>query len=634
MSPPQSDYPVIAGTDISRCVLDQFRVAIAVQLSHSLGISLSACYEGIDVGKKGVDFTVAVPRFRLKSKPQELAARAAKEFIPNEYISSVEAAGIFLHFQVKTSTLSRLVLSQIYELSQPSPNAPHGTYGQNLEASGKKVVIEFSSPNIAKPFHAGHLRSTIIGTFLANVYETCGAHVIRMNYLGDWGKQFGLLAVGFERYGSEEKLSENAIMHLFDVYVRVNQDVKAEAASGEQAPTDEKAKDVFRAMEDGDANTLALWKRFRDLSIKAYEQAYRRLNVHFDVYAGESLVTSENIQDAIKALRAKDLLVEKRKSESVTHKDYNRAEPETTEDDIDASPPEGELGEKPAWAVDLNAWKLGKPVVQKPDGTTIYMVRDIAGAIQRYEEYKFDKMIYVIGDQQDLHVAQFFKILSLMEVPFASQLEHVNFGRVNGMSTRNGEVKFLDQILDTAKEAMLDQMNKNQEKMSQIEDPDRTADEIGITCVKIQDMSAKRIISYDFDWQRMTSFEGDTGAYLQYQHVRLCSVARKVAPSVILRNDPTLIDTSLLTEPKAHELVMLLARYPDVVRTALKNSEPNTIASYCFKLSHIVSSAWEILIVKDQEIELAQARLLLFTCAKSVLSSAMRLLSLSPLEHM
>lgn len=199
-SPP---FPVLESINVSRCVLDQFRVAIAAQLSNSLGISTSACYEGIDVGKKGVDFTVAVPRFRLKGKHNESAAKAAEEvrrsssckgspdssrltqniwqFVPDEHISSVEASGIFLHYKVQPLTLSRLVLSQIYELSQPTPNAPYGTYGHNLDVSGKKVLIEFSSPNIAKPFHAGHLRSTIIGTFLANIYETCGAHVIRMN---------------------------------------------------------------------------------------------------------------------------------------------------------------------------------------------------------------------------------------------------------------------------------------------------------------------------------------------------------------------------------------------------------------------------------------------------------------------
>lgn len=192
-------------------------------------------------------------------------------------------------------------------------------------------------------------------------------------------------------------------------------------------------------------------------------------------------------------------------------------------------------------------------------------------------------MIYVIGDQQDLHVAQFFKILSLMEVPFSDRLEHVNFGRVNGMSTRRGEVKFLDEILDMAKEAMMTQMKSNEEKFKLVEDPEATSDQIGMTCVKIQDMQSKRIVSYNFDPARMTSFEGDTGAYLQYAHVRLSSIERKVAPQLVLREDITQINTDLLSEPKAREIVYLLATYPDVVRAAFKTYEPCTIVSYCFK---------------------------------------------------
>ncbi|KAJ3858545.1 arginyl-tRNA synthetase [Lentinula novae-zelandiae] len=612
------------------CCLDAYRMAIATQISSSIGIALNTAYEGVDYGKKGVDFTVAIPRFRLKEKAMILADKIVSEFLPNEYIQSAASDGIFVHYVCHTSNLIRTALKQISILSKPTDTHPHGSYGCNNSGSGKTVIIEFSSPNIAKLFHAGHLRSTIIGTFLANLFDANGWESVQFNYLGDWGKQYGLLAIGFQRYGSEESLAKNPILHLFEVYVRVNKDVENEEMSNPDkiSPTNQEAKVIFKKMEENDKDTLELWKRFRDLSIVEYEKVYKRLNVRFDVYGGESLVKADLMADTLEKLKSKNLLTKKTAHESRV----GAAAAEAAAGEQDAGDDDNAAD---ALALDLAQWKLGKPVVQKGDGTTIYILRDIAGARQRYESYHFDKMIYVIGDQQDLHVSQFFKALSLMGEPFTDKLEHVNFGKIHGMSTRKGQVKFLSDILGASKEAMLEQMKKNEDKMRDVMDPDYTGDEVGMTCVKIQDMSAKRVHAYTFDLQRMTSFEGDTGAYLQYAHVRLCSVERKVAlDGIIPRDDPDLVDTTLLTEPKVRELVFALALYPDVVKTAMKNYEPSTVVSYCFKISHLVSSAWETLIVRGQETEVAQARLYVFRCTHSVLASAMRLLSLTPLDRM
>ncbi|OBZ72384.1 Arginine--tRNA ligase, cytoplasmic [Grifola frondosa] len=560
-------------------------------LSKSLEIPIDIAFTGVDLGKKGVDFTVAVPRFRLKAKLPELIEKVTSTFSPNHHLERVVGDSPFLHFYVRTSTLTRLVLDKAYASSGNSANNSGDTYGTNKQGIGKKVIVEFSSPNIAKPFHAGHLRSTIIGTVISNIYEANGWQVIRMNYLGDWGKQFGLLAVGFERYGSEEALTENAIMHLYEVYVKVNRDAATEKENGKREVTNELAREVFRKMEAGDEPTLAIWRRFRDLSIRKYTKVYARLNVRFDIYAGESLVSSAQIKAAMDILQTKGLLSTKTSKESDNNwKEKRAAMAAGVCDTQDEDSEEPSAGNDLALAVDLNQWKLGKPVVRKPDGTTIYIMRDIAGAYQRYEEYKFDKMIYVVGDQQDLHVAQFFKIISLMDAPFANTLEHVNFGRVNGMSTRKGDVKFLDEILDMAKEPCSHRCNKT-EKLQQIKDPESTADQIGMTCVKIQDMQAKRVHAYNFDPQRMTSFEGDTGAYLQYAHARLCSVERKATPAVVLPPSSSDIDIALLAEPKAREIIILLGTYPDVVRAALKTYEPSNIVSFCFKLSHVISSA-------------------------------------------
>jgi len=471
-------------------------------------------------------------------------------------------------------------------------------YGTNKVGKGEKIIVEFSSPNIAKPFHAGHLRSTIIGAFLANLYEANGYDVLRMNYLGDWGKQFGILAVGFEKYGDEEELKRDAITHLYDVYVKINKD-------GESDETiHDRAREFFVKMEQGDEHAVGLWKKFRDLSIVKYKETYARLNIYFDVYSGESQVSQSSQSNALESLQKSGIVEES----------------------------------QGALIVDLESYKLGKTIVRKKDGTSVYITRDIGGAWERYEKYKFDKMVYVVASQQDLHLAQFFKVLDLMGYDWAKNLQHVNFGMVLGMSTRKGTAVFLEQILNESKRVMHEVMAKNEAKYQAIEDPDYTSDKLGITAVKIQDMSAKRINNYEFKWERMTSFEGDTGPYLQYAHVRLSSVERKNAPEFVLpspRERPESIDiTSLASEPKARELVMLISTYPDVVQAALKSLEPATICTFAFRLCHAISSAWEVLIVKGQEREIAMARLWLYVCAKDVLGQAMRLLTLEPLERM
>lgn len=520
---------------------------------------------------------------------------------------------------MNTSAVTRLTLATIQELSHgekaggPANSASAGSirsaYGHNNTGAGKSMIVEFSSPNIAKPFHAGHLRSTIIGAFLANLYEANGWYVERWNYLGDWGKQFGLLAVGWERTGDEQKLLEDPVKHLYDVYVSIN------AAANDDPSVHDLAREHFKRMEEGDAEALALWKKFRDLSIKKYEETYARLNIRFDVYSGESQVKREYLERAISQLRDADFV---------------------------------ERADNGALLVDLRKYKMEKAVIERKDGTPLYITRDIGAAHQRWDAFEqsrgkgFDKMIYVIASQQDLHCQQFFKVLELMGYSWANpsegRLQHINFGMVLGMSTRKGTAVFLDHILDETKDNMHEVMKTNDAKYAQVEDPERTADIVGQSAVKIQDMSGKRINNYQFDWSRMLSFEGDTGPFLQYNHVRLCSVERKnAAEGLVLPEqiDPLKdLDLSLLSEPKARELIMHLAAWPDVVRQAIKDQQPSTIVSYAFRVTRTVSQAWEVLLVKGQEKDLALVRLFLYRCSRDVLSAAMRLLTLEPLQRM
>jgi arginyl-tRNA synthetase len=343
----------------------------------------------------------------------------------------------------------------------------------------KRIIVEFSSPNIAKPFHAGHLRSTIIGGFLSNLYKGAGWDVIRINYLGDWGKQYGLLALGFEKYGSEEALNADPINHLYEIYVKINKDLTEEKekiaalkACGEDAlqleneGLDEQARRYFKAMEHKDEKALAQWARFRNLSITRYKETYARLNIHFDEYSGESQVKQEGMDRAAQIMAEKGVSEE---SEGAVIVDFSKLI-------------KGKAGTS-----------LEKPIIKKKDGTALYLTRDITEMMQRDEKYHFDQMIYVVASQQDLHLKQLFKIIELMGyTDLAKRVQHVNFGMVLGMSTRKGTVKFLDDILRDVGEKMHEVMQKNESKYEQVENPLATADILGISSVMVQDMSGKR----------------------------------------------------------------------------------------------------------------------------------------------
>ncbi|KAH0612443.1 uncharacterized protein H6S33_010495 [Morchella sextelata] len=599
-------FPAFPYSNPTTNPVDIFRCYISDTLAGISGVDSKLIYDALEWTQsfeKG-DLILAIPRLRLKGqKPDAIAKEWAEKFPENPYTLPIKVAGTFLQFFFKTDILKQLVIPTILKRKS--------AYGPVNTGKGKRVIVEFSSPNIAKPFHAGHLRSTIIGGFLSNLHESCGWDVVRMNYLGDWGKQFGILGVGFKRFGSEEKLLADPIHHLFEVYVQINRIIEeekevekkaAEAAGVKQThngPTDEEAKNFFVRMENGDEEAVALWKRFRELSIEKYIATYARLNIQYDVYSGESQVSKETMQKVSQLLKEKNISEE---SEGAVIVDLTK-----------------------------HSKKLGKAIVQKKDGTTLYLTRDIGAAMERYEQYKFDKMIYVVASQQDLHLQQLFKILSLLGFDWADRVQHINFGMVLGMSTRKGTVVFLDDILAEAKDRMHEVMKKNEEKYRQVENPDAIADTVGRTGVMIQDMSGKRINNYNFDLDRMTSFEGDTGPYLQYAHSRLCSISRKAA---IPEEDILNADLYLLTETHATNLLRCLAQYPDVLQNTLKTLEPTTVVTWLFKMTHLLSSSYDVLRVIGEDPKKAAARLALYESARQVLNNGMKLLGLSPVERM
>ncbi|KAL7794583.1 arginyl-tRNA synthetase [Trichoderma ceciliae] len=604
--------------------LDLYRAHLSNVLTGISGVDSQIIYPAINwtTGLDKGDFVLAVPALRIKGeKPDALAAKWAEEF-PKEdpLFGQPTTSGPFMSFYLKSSPLSKSLIPLIRNLGEEyGRNRFNGLRDPKDPKQGKKrIIVEFSSPNVAKPFHAGHLRSTIIGSFLANLYEGSGWEVVRMNYLGDWGKQYGLLALAYEKYGNEEALQKDPIDHLFKLYVQINaemtlekESIEAQKKEGkdmselEAKSLDEQARRYFKRMTDREEDVLQQWQIFRDLSIARYKETYARLNIAFDKYSGESQVSEEAMAKIAVEMEEKGI---SRVDNGAVLVDFTKLLP-------------GKEGKR-----------LGVTVIRKKDGTALYLTRDICELLGRYETYKFDHMIYVVASAQDLHLKQLFEIVQQLDYKdIAKRCQHINFGLVLGMSTRKGTVKFLDDILRDCADHMHETMKKNHDKYAQVENPVATADILGISSVMVQDMSGKRINNYTFNMDAMTSFEGDTGPYLQYAHSRLCSIKRRAN---LTEEELLSADLSLLTEQHATNVVRMLSQWPDTVQNTLKTLEPTTVLTYLFKMSHAVSSSYDHLQVVGSEKELMKARMALYDAARIVLANGMKLLGLTPLERM
>lgn len=590
----------------SATVLDLLREEVVKCLVSMSGLEILQAQSMVeDRWTEDFEFSVTMQKavkFGLENL-DHLAEQWVSKFVSNEYVEKVSILNVgegkrkitYIMFRCFREKLIRLTLQTVYRQGDK--------YGASDLWKGKTVAIDYSSPNIAKPFHAGHLRSTIIGNFLRNMYEFFGAKTVSINYLGDWGTQYGILAVGFEEFGSYELLEKSPIKHLFDIYVKASKIIAGETdAEGNQItpPNPEfraRACEYFKRMELGDQNLLQLWKKFREYSIIEYQQIYKRLNIKFDVYSGESEM-NDLIDDTVKKLDDRHLLL---------------------------TAPNG------AKYVDLTKYNLNKVSIKKGDNASLYVTRDLVAAYKRHCAYDFDLMIYVVATQQDLYLMQLFKLLQLMGYEWYNKLIHINFGIVMGMKTRTGNVVFLENILNAAKEKMLKKMKEDVKgKLSEIEDIESTADILGVSAVIVQDLSSRRIKNYTFNLEHVTSIEGNTGPYLQYTHSRLCSMMDKNS-NVPLTDH---FDPSLLHEDIAHQLVLQIARFPLILKSTLFNHESSTLVNYMFELTRSISLAHSLLIVKNAEPNLAIARKLLFWSSKSVLCNSLKLLGLVPLKRM
>lgn len=458
----------------------------------------------------------------------------------------------------------------------------------DINLKTKTIVVEYSSPNIAKPFHFGHLRSTIIGNFLGNLYKYLHHKVTKLNYLGDWGTQFGLIKIGVEKLNySLNDIKDNPLKLLYESYVYANKLAEKDAIILE------KAKSEFSKLEEGNEEHLRYWKEFMNYTKTELDVMYKRLGVEFDEYYYESMYNSKNIQNLT------DLLLKR----NIMHKQNDGRHVVTLDNNKTVS-------------------------ILKSDGSSLYLTRDIASAVERYNKYKFDKMYYIVDNSQSEHFKALREILFKMDMPWATRLHHIKFGRIRGMSTRKGKSIFLKDILDECKDMMIKKQINSPTTKVPINDLE-TSDILGISCVIINDLKQRRQKDYDFTWEKALQVQGDTGIKLQYTHCRLCSLEENSGVMIPKKCIP-----NLLQEIEALNLIKSLASFQDVLYRTEEQCEACLLVNYLFFLCNDISRALKTLKVKGTEPEIAQQRLLLFMTSKKVLNSGMRILGLQPLNKM
>ncbi len=541
---------------------------------------------------------IALPCFRLsktlRRSPVQIAETLSGAVSDPEF-KEVSVAGGYLNIKIDLQAFSKRVVGDVVRLG--------AEYGSPKCGEGKTVVLDYSSPNVAKPFHIGHLGTTVIGHSLKLLHEFAGYKCVGINYLGDWGTQFGKLIVAYKLWGDEKTVTEGGVDELVKLYVKINNEIKAEedasvaglseeeAQGKKHSDLADKARAEFRKLEDGDEDNLALWRTFVDVSLEEYKKTYKLLGIEFDSYKGESFYT-DKMPAQVQLLRDKGLL------------------------EIDDG----------ASIVNLDKYNMPVCLILKRDGTTLYPTRDIAAAVYRKGEYKFDKAIYVTGASQSLHFAQWFKVVELMGYDWYGQLVHVPYGTVsiNGakLATRTGNVILLKDLFD---EAISRVYEISKEKITDEAECRRIAEKVGVGAVIFYYLSNNRMRDINFVMEDALSFDGNTGPYAQYTYARACSVLEKAGCEGHMTD-------AELGEPEC-ELAKVLATFTERVSLALTDYEPSVITRYILDLSAAFNHFYhECKIANCEDEALKNSRLALTAATKRVLGTALRLICLSSPE--
>ena len=525
---------------------------------------------------------IALPAFSLakteRKAPQIIAADIAEK-IDTAHFDKVVATGPYVNFFLSKAEISGQVIKEVIK--------DGADYGQQNEGNGENVTIDLSSPNIAKPFSVGHLRSTVIGDALSNIFRKIGYNTIKINHLGDWGKQFGLLMVAYKKWGSQEAVEANPIDELLKLYVRINAEIENDPS------LDEEGRLWFKKLEDGDPEATELWQWFRDESLTEFNRIYELLGVEFDSLNGEAFY-NDKMDEGIQILEEKGLLQES----------------------------------KGASIVDLEDFNLPPAMIKKSDGATLYITRDIATAIYRARTYNFVKNVYVVGQEQANHFRQLKAVLKKMGFDWSDDMIHVDFGLVTKnrqkLSTRKGNIILLE---PTLLEAISRAKSQIEAKNPDLEDKEAVARAVGVGAVKFYDLKTDRRNGYDFDLEAMVSFEGETGPYIQYAYARIQSILRKA------NFQPDAEATYSLNDPESWEIIKLLQDFGRVVKRAADNYEPSLIAKYAISLAQAFNKYYAHTRILDESPE-RDSRLALSYSTAVVLKEALRLLGVEAPEKM
>ena len=522
----------------------------------------------------------AFPAFALAKiehkNPAEIAARIAGA-IDSPYFDKITAVGPYVNFAINHATLAKDTISAVL--------AQRSSYGDQDLGHGN-VPIDMSSPNIAKPMSMGHLRSTVIGNSIANIYKKIGYSPIKINYIGDYGTQFGKLIAAYKHWGSEEAVKRDPITNLFHYYVRFHKEAES------RPELNDEGREWFKKLEDGDEEAVSLWKWFREVSLRDFKRIYKELGISFDSYNGEAFF-NDKMQPVVDELKEKGLLHESRGAQVV-----------------DMGP-----DENPA-------------IIIKSDGTSIYLTRDLAAAIWRMKEYNFAQMLYVVGGEQAQHFVELKVVLKKMGYDWSDDIHYIPFGLITQggkkLSTRKGNVVFLDQVLKDAVKLAKQQI---EEKNPNLADKDQVAHAVGVGAVVFHDLKNDRLDNFDFNLEEVVRFEGDTGPYVQYTNARAQSVLRKAGQRVDPSADLALSDDASFAVAKD------LADFPAVVARAAKEYEPSIIAKYALSLAKKFNKYYAKvkILVPDEQLN---ARLALVQASSLVLTESLRLLGVEAPEEM
>lgn len=574
---------------IGEKIMTNFKSIIAEEIAKRIDMDAKAIEEYIEVPTNKAMGDYSFPCFKLAKKlrkaPQMIATELKEKLkLDEKIIEKVEVVNGYLNFFVSPVLFIKTVLEEI--------DSKKERYGSSNMGGGKNIVIDYSSPNIAKPFHIGHLRSTVIGNSLYKIHQFLGYNCIGINHLGDYGTQFGKLIEGYKRWGNEYHIEENPIDELTKIYIRINNLCK------EDESVLEACRDNFKKLEDKDEYCMSVWNKFRELSLKEFQRIYDLLDVHFDSLNGEAFY-SDKMAEVVEMLEKTGKLV----------------------------PSEG------ARVIDLEDKQMPPCMIEKTNGSTTYATRDLAAILYRARNYHFDKAIYLTSYEQILHFKQVFEVAKLLDLDekYTNNLVHIPFGMVllktGKMSTREGNVIKLEELLQESIARVKQIMDA---KNPDLEDKEKIAEIIGIGAVVFNDLYNSRVKDEIFDWDEMLNFNGETGPYLQYIYVRTNSILQKAGYVPSLQE----VDFEQLNNTVALDIIKQLYSFGDVVKQAAEKYEPYLIARYLIHLAQLFSSFYNDnkIIVEDKKVQ--DARLYLTSSVKTVLETGSRLLGMKMPERM